>query len=228
MTGRVKIDPAHRSRVRRSRLHAALADPTRLAIVDELSVSDRAPSELAAHLHLPGNLLAHHLDVLEHVGLIERFPSAGDRRRRYVRLDHRPLALLAPASSDAPTKVLFVCTHNSARSQLAAALWHDRIGTTASSAGTHPAEQVHPAAVAAAARVGLDLSNAVPRLLGVIDRDAQIVTVCDRAHEELEPADSWWHWSIPDPVEVATPAAFDGVVADLDARLARLASRIAA
>ncbi len=104
-------------------------------------------------------------------------------------------------------------------------MWSDRIGT-ASSAGTHPAEHVHPEAVAAAARVGLDLSAASPSLVGQIDAGVQIVTVCDRAHEELDPAESWWHWSIPDPVEVGTPDAFDAVVADLDARLSTLTPSI--
>ncbi len=101
-------------------------------------------------------------------------------------------------------------------------MWRDRIGTTASSAGTHPADQVHPEAIAAAARVGLDLSTSDPTMIGALAADVQIVTVCDRAHEELDPDDSWWHWSIPDPVGVGTPDAFDAVVADLGARLSTL------
>ncbi|MEM1333059.1 MAG: ArsR family transcriptional regulator [Actinomycetota bacterium] len=160
--------------------------------------------------------------MLEEVGLVVRFESAGDRRRRYVRLDRQPLQALGLPGVTSPSTVLFVCTHNSARSQIAAALWADRIGTAASSAGTHPAEKVHPEAVAAAARAGLDLSGASPHLVEHLDADVQIVTVCDRAHEELDPGDSWWHWSIPDPVDTGTPDAFDAVVADLDARLATL------
>ncbi len=211
-------------RDQRSSVHAALADPTRLAIIDELSVSDRSPGELCDHVGVAGNLLAHHLDVLAEVGLVVRFDSTGDRRRRYVRLDRTPLHSLGLPVVAAPTTVLFVCTHNSARSQLAAAMWSDRIGTKSASAGTHPATQVHPEAVAAAARAGLDLSRATPSLVEHINVDAQVVTVCDRAHEELEPAESWWHWSIPDPVSVGTPDAFDAVIADLDARLATLAA----
>lgn len=208
----------------RSRLHGALADPTRLAIVDALSVSDRTPSELSERFRLAGNLLAHHLDALARVGLVERFVSSGDRRRRYVRLDRGPLSMLGLPAVSAPSTVLFVCTHNSARSQLAAALWRDRIGTPATSAGTHPAEQVHPGAVAAARRVGLDLSGARPHLLDANDLYVQIVTVCDRAHEELEPDEAWWHWSIPDPVDIGTAAAFDAVVADIETRLSSLTS----
>lgn len=211
-------------RKRRSSVHAALGEPTRLAIVDELSLSDRTPGELATRLGLPGNLLAHHLDVLEQVGLVVRFESSGDRRRRYVRLEREPLLTLGLPGATVPSTVLFVCTHNSARSQIAAAMWHDRISTTATSAGTHPAERVHPGAVAAAARAGLDLSAASPRSVGTFDADVQIVTVCDRAYEELDPDASWWHWSVPDPVDVGTPDAFDAAVAQLDARLSALSS----
>jgi protein-tyrosine-phosphatase len=106
--------------------------------------------------------------------------------------------------------VLFVCTHNSARSQLAAALWAAEVGTEAFSAGTHPADRVHPGAIEAAARSGLDLSSAVPHSLDKLETASKwVVTVCDRAHEELIPGDGWWHWSTPDPVAEPTAAAFD-------------------
>ncbi len=206
----------------RARLHAALGEEHRLRIVEELAGSDRSPGELATLLHLPTNLLAHHLDVLEEVGLIERFVSAGDRRRRYVRLLRGPLADLGVSTARPAGTVLFVCSHNSARSQLAAALWCERTGGLASSAGTEPADRVHPGAVAAAERSGLDLSDARPRLLEPPVTADTVVTVCDRAHEELEPEPTWWHWSIPDPVEAGTDAAFDAVIADLDARIAML------
>lgn len=204
---------------RRAALHAALGEPIRLAIVDDLAATDRSPTELAARFHLPSNLLAHHLDVLESAGLVERFVSSGDRRRRYVRLRRAPLADLAVTTTNPARRVVFVCSHNSARSQLAAALWGDRTGTEARSAGTHPAERVHPGAVAAARRHGLDLTGAEPRLLEGIAPDELVVTVCDRAHEELEPGDDWWHWSITDPVDEGKAAAFDAVVADLDHRI---------
>ena len=75
------------STVQRASRHAALGDPIRLAIADELAISDRAPMELQAMFGLPSNLLSHHLDVLENVGLISRHRSSGDGRRRYVRLE---------------------------------------------------------------------------------------------------------------------------------------------
>lgn len=220
MVGAVDTDLA-----RRAELHAALGEPARLAIVEELAVSDRSPSELADRLGLAGNLLAHHLDALERVGLIARLPSAGDRRRRYVRLVREPLADLGVSTARPSGRVLFVCTANSARSQLAAALWAHRTGGEVASAGTHPADRVHPGAVAAADRAGLDLRAARPRVLEPADVDDRtlVVTVCDRAHEELDPAPSWWHWSVPDPVEVGTDDAFDAALAHLDARIALLA-----
>jgi protein-tyrosine-phosphatase len=203
-------------------MHAALGEPVRLAIVDDLACSDRSPTELGERHGLATNLLAHHLDVLEGAGLIERFASAGDRRRRYVRSLRQPLAQLCVATTHPAGAVLFVCSHNSARSQLAAAIYEARTGHEAHSAGTHPAERVHPGAVAAARRIGLDLSNVEPRLLDLADVVDVIVTVCDRAHEELEPGPRWLHWSVPDPVESGTGAAFDAVVEHLETRIATL------
>ena len=71
---------------RRSRVHGALADPSRLRIVDTLSLGDASPKELQAMLGMPSNLLAHHLHVLEGAGLLFRHRSQSDRRRSYLRL----------------------------------------------------------------------------------------------------------------------------------------------
>lgn len=208
--------------VDRARVYAALGEPVRLAIVDELRRTDRSPTELGVRLGVPGNLLAHHLDVLEDVGLIERFVSSGDRRRRYVRLVERRDETDGVSAGDMPTTVLFVCTHNSARSQLAAAAWNRRVGAEATSAGTHPAAAVHPGAVDAARRAGLDLADARPRQLDDVGPSDLVVTVCDRAHEELEPDPTWLHWSIPDPVVAGTAAAFDRALTDIDTRIRTL------
>ena len=208
---------------RRAARHAALGDPVRLAIVDLLAVSDRSPSELQRRLGVASNLLAHHLDVLDHVGLVARFPSSGDRRRRYVRLHHDVLAGLIAGPRLTPGPALFVCSANSARSQLAAALWTRLTTAPAASAGTHPAGRVHPGAPAAARRAGLDLSGARPRHLhDVDDMPPMVVTVCDRAHEELDVGTTWLHWSVPDPVPEGTTAAFDAAVADLRGRMEAL------
>ncbi|MPY92778.1 MAG: helix-turn-helix domain-containing protein [Acidimicrobiia bacterium] len=213
----------------RAQRHAALGDPARLAIVDELSVSDRTPSELQALVELPSNLVAHHLDVLERVGLITRTRSSGDGRRRYVHLRRSALVDLVPGRHLTAEPALFVCTHNSARSQLAAALWKHLADAPAASAGTHPAAAVHPHAIAAADRAGLDLGDAHPRHLDEIGPPPLlVVTVCDRAHEELERHPGWLHWSVPDPAAVGTPAAFDGVVEELRERIAALLDNQAA
>jgi protein-tyrosine-phosphatase/DNA-binding transcriptional ArsR family regulator len=214
----------------RAARHAALGDPVRLAIIDELAVSDRAPIELRRLVGIESNLLAHHLDVLEGVGMIGRSRSSGDGRRRYVHLLPDGLDGLVPGRPLHLGPALFVCSANSARSQLAAALWRDLTGEPAESAGTHPAERVHAGAVAAAARAGLDLTSAQPQALGA--REALpdlVVTVCDRAHEELDADPTWLHWSIPDPVPAGTRAAFDHSVAELSGRIRSLAagSRVA-
>jgi len=207
----------------RAARHAALGDPGRLAITDELSVSDRAPVELGHLLGMESNLLAHHLDVLERVGLIERSRSSGDGRRRYVHLRRSALDGLAPGRSVPTGPALFVCTANSARSQLAAALWEQTTGHPAWSAGTHPAEHVHPRAVAAARRAGLDLTAAVPHDLTAIEvRPPLVITVCDRAHEELDADGTWLHWSIADPVPAGTTLAFDTALRDLRDRIGSL------
>jgi ArsR family transcriptional regulator, arsenate/arsenite/antimonite-responsive transcriptional repressor / arsenate reductase (thioredoxin) len=207
----------------RANMHAALGDPVRLGIAEELARSDRTSSELALRFRVPTNLLAHHLGVLERAGLLLRTPSSGDRRRRYVRLRRERLADLHLRTPMARGRVLFVCTHNAARSQLAAALWRRRTGDEATSAGTRPARRVHPGAVAAARRAGVDIAGAEPRLLEDADLDADlVVTVCDRAHEQLEASATWLHWSIPDPAVAGTEAAFDETVAALDERIATL------
>jgi protein-tyrosine-phosphatase len=203
----------------RARVHAALGEPARLAIVEELVTSDRSPTELGLRLGIQSNLLAHHLEVLEHAGLIARSPSAGDGRRKYVRLVRATAAAFGVTGHVAAGEMLFVCTHNSARSQLAAALWTARTGGRAGSAGTRPAERVHRGAVAAARRAGFSLDDATPSELVAVPSGVQVVTVCDLVHEELDAADEWWHWSIADPVVRGDAAAFDAVVVELEERI---------
>ncbi len=214
------MPPPTLSLAERADRHAALGDPARLAIVDALTGSDLAPVELAQRLGLASNLLAHHLDVLERVRLIERTRSSGDGRRRYVHLRPAALADLTPAPGAALGPALFVCTANSARSPLAAAIWRRRTGERAASAGTHPARRVHPGAVAAARRAGLDLADDRPSILEEAGSfPSLVVTVCDRAHEELDPPPAWLHWSVPDPVAAGGAASFDVAVHELAERI---------
>jgi len=215
----------------RAALHAALGDPVRLGIVDALVHSDRSPSELRELVGVESNLLAHHLEVLEAVDLVERHPSHADRRRRYVRLRPDRLGLLLPVAAIEASAVLFVCTANSARSQLAAALWNARHEVPASSAGTEPAEQIHPKAREAAARRGLDLSEQRPRRFDAGRDDAEVVvTVCDRAHELLARRPQHrrrvLHWSIADPAAAGTRRAFDAAATELEQRIDDLAPAV--
>jgi protein-tyrosine-phosphatase/DNA-binding HxlR family transcriptional regulator len=214
---------------RRARAHAALADVSRLRIVDRLSVSDAAASELGALLDVPSNLLAHHLKVLHDVGLVERHRSEGDGRRAYVTLVRDAATTLTSTRQRLPRphRVLFVCTANTARSHLAAALWRRASPIGAASAGTHPGERIHERAAAAAARHGLDLPDVAPALLADTERDGDLViTVCDRAHEELHGAD-WAHWSVPDPVSAGGARPFDRALELLADRVDALAPRFA-
>jgi protein-tyrosine-phosphatase len=213
---------------RRAAVHAALADPARLAITDELRDGDASPSELAGMLSMPSNLLAHHLRVLEDVGLVTRHRSEGDRRRTYLRLVPGALDVLAGPPGRAARRVLFVCTANSARSHLAAALWRRASATPAASAGTHPADRIDPGAIDAACRHQLPLPRLRPRDISEVRHDGDlIVTVCDLAHEELGTLAAV-HWSVPDPVPAGDSDSFDAAVAELDRRVRQLAPRLAA
>ncbi|SED63851.1 Protein-tyrosine-phosphatase [Amycolatopsis tolypomycina] len=208
----------------RAQVHAALGEPARLAIVDRLVLGDASPTELGQDLGLPSNLLAHHLKLLEQAGVLERSRSEGDRRRTYLRLRPASLAGLRPAGTRSAPRVVFVCTHNSARSQLAAALWRSQSPVPAASAGTHPAARIHPRAAAVARTRGLSLARArTSRLDEVLHEDDLVVAVCDNAHEELgAQAGDRLHWSVPDPARTDTDDAFDQAFADLADRITRL------
>lgn len=205
-------------------VHRALGDEHRLAIIDLLWHGDHTPAELQTEIGVRSNLLAFHLNTLEDAGLISRNPSHGDGRRRYVTLTSAAIPHVGPVAPLVAGCVLFVCTHNAARSQLAAALWRRRSGRAAVSAGTAPADRVHPTAVAVAADHGLDLSDAHPTHIAQITvRPDLVISVCDRAHETGLTSDApHRHWSIPDPIggdRSTFERAFD-LIADRIDRLA--------
>ena len=210
----------------RAALHAALAEPTRLRIVDMLQLGDASPAAMQQNLGISSNLLAHHLAQLTEVGIIARHRSEGDRRRTYIRLVPGTLDLLAGAAPIRTGRVLFVCTGNSARSQLAAAIWHQTSDVPATSAGTHPAKGVAPGAVAVAARHGLSLADALPRRIEDVSTGSElIVTVCDSAFEELGDG-ARLHWSIGDPVAVGSRRAFDEAFDQIASRVHQLAPHV--
>jgi protein-tyrosine-phosphatase len=216
------------SLARRVKVHAALGEPSRLAIVDRLMLGDVSPGELADMFGLPSNLLAHHLKVLSEAGVLERIRSEGDLRRAYVRLVPRAFAGLMPDFTRPAARVVFVCTHNSARSQLAAAVWAASSRVPVASAGTHPADRVHPSAVAVARRHRLPFKRVrTAHLDAVLRPDDLVVAVCDNAHEQLgSRAPNRLHWSVPDPVRIGTDEAFEHALELIEDRVGRLATAV--
>jgi len=204
-------------------VHAALGEPARLAIVDKLVLGDASPSELGRELGLSSNLLAHHVKLLEQAGILARSRSEGDHRRSYLRLRPEALAGLVPAGVLRVPRVVFVCTHNSARSQLAAVLWQQRSSVPVASAGTRPAKRVHPLAVTVARGHGLTLARARTAHVDELLRpDDLVVAVCDNAHEQCVDPAKRLHWSVSDPALVGTEEAFDRAFRDLADRVDRL------
>lgn len=211
----------------RATRHAALADMARLAVVDELALGDRSPSELQSIVGLPSNLLAHHLKVLESAGIVARRRSEGDRRRTYLTLLDGSFVESGFEVPRSVGRVVFVCTANSARSQLAAALWAESSEVAVTSAGTHPAEQIAVGARAVADRRSLTLDSTPPRQFAdvVTERDF-VIAVCDHAYEELGSLVSL-HWSIPDPV-ARGDAAFEAAFEEIDRRVTTLVPHLLA
>lgn len=102
--------------------------------------------------------------------------------------------------AESPPRALFVCVQNAGRSQMAQALWEAR-GGEARSAGTRPADAVHPEAVAAMRELGLDVARRRPRALRREDAEWADVVVtmgCGDACP-LVPGKRYVEWNLPDP-----------------------------
>jgi arsenate reductase len=104
-------------------------------------------------------------------------------------------------------KVLFLCTGNQARSQMAKALLTARASAIfdVTSAGSTPRATVHPLAVRALSEMGIDISASIPKDVSCFTKVAfdYIVTLCDNARDlcPVFPGEGEKiHWSIPDPV----------------------------
>jgi protein-tyrosine-phosphatase len=214
--------------VRRATTHAALGDETRLRIVDALWLNDISPLDLRRLAGVDSNLMAHHLTVLQDTGLIKRSVSAGDRRRRYVIANHDRIAPFVDPEPLAAGSVLFICTHNSARSQFAEALFNTRSRLSAQSAGLHPSATVHPKAIKVALEHGIDLSSASPKPYSAVKtRPDLVVSVCDRACEATIPFRARrLHWSVPDPVDDARLNGFRSAFEEISNRVGQLTEAI--
>jgi ArsR family transcriptional regulator, arsenate/arsenite/antimonite-responsive transcriptional repressor / arsenate reductase (thioredoxin) len=208
--------------------------PVRWRLLHELVQSDRAVHELTALLGEPQNLVSYHLRLLREGGLVRVRRSSADARGMYYAIDlsacqdqlqeaggalHPALWLVPPSPPEEVAHgrrhhVLFLCTGNSARSQIAEALLdHDSDGSiSAASAGSHP-KPLHPNAVRVMRKRGIDISGNRTKHLDefVTQRFDYVITLCDRVREvcpEFRSPARPVHWSIPDPaLEGATNRA---------------------
>lgn len=203
-----------------------LAHELRWQLLTALAESDRRVQELVALLQRPQNLISYHLSQLRTQALVHERRSSADGRDVYYSLDMARLQTLylssgqslhpalvgdvpfspdAPLANRPPFRVLFLCTHNSARSQLAEGILRAQGGGMVEvfSAGTEPGT-LHPLAVRAAATLGFDISQQYAKPIDPFIGQPfdYIITVCDKARELCpvfpgEPRQI--HWSFADP-----------------------------
>lgn len=213
----------------RVEVHAALAEPNRLAIVDALALGDLSPTELSEATGQASNLLAHHLGALESAGVVHRRRSDHDGRRSYVTLAwDNPVVAATAADGVAPggARVVFVCSANSARSQFAASQLAARTRLPVASAGTEPAAGIHPLALATLREHGLaPLAPAPASADDVLRVDDVVIAVCDHAYETMGRTRVDLHWSLPDPA-AGGPADFARAFDALAPRVGRLADAL--
>jgi ArsR family transcriptional regulator, arsenate/arsenite/antimonite-responsive transcriptional repressor / arsenate reductase (thioredoxin) len=229
--------------------------PVRWLLLSELARSDRQVRELKALLAQPQSLVSYHLARLRAGGLVAVRRSSADRRDVYYSIDlarcgelltaagaalHPGLRLIPPPAGKlrAPARVLFLCTGNSARSQMAQAIIEQMAPdtVTAASAGSHP-RPLHPNAIRVMSEDGVDISGRSSTHLDVFagQRFDYVISLCDRLREicpEFPGAAEVIHWSIPDPgaggggSDADTYPAFRAVAADLRTRIGFLLARI--
>lgn len=205
-----------------------LAHDVRWSLLRALVPSDYRVHELVAIVRKPMNLVSYHLRLLREAALVTERRSAADGRDVYYHLDIERLRALyldagqavvplglddpaprASATQAQPTRILFLCTHNSARSQLAEAIAR-HIGGAAvavSSAGTEPSS-VHPLALAVLADKQIDSAALEAKHVDSLAGQPfdYVITVCDRAREicpVMTGHPERMHWSFPDPATVA-------------------------
>jgi ArsR family transcriptional regulator, arsenate/arsenite/antimonite-responsive transcriptional repressor / arsenate reductase (thioredoxin) len=226
--------------------------PLRWRLLVELARSDRRVDELVDRVAQPQSLVSYHLARLRSGGLVSSRRSSHDGRAVYyhARLDSCGASLAATGSflhpglglqrvplsdADVATRqpralVLFACTGNSARSQIAEALLKERAGAAVHvvSAGSAP-KPVHPYAVAVLAEVGIDISSWRSKRLTEFagQHFDYVVTLCDKVRErcaEFDGTGEAVHWSIEDPTDTTggtrvTLARFRRLAADIEERI---------
>lgn len=236
-----------------------IGDPRRWAILTALATSDRRVGELTELVGERQNLVSYHLRELRDAGVVSCRRSSFDGRDTYYRvhldrcsellresanamhpaLRMVPISPTPPPPSGRPPRVLFLCTGNSARSQMAAALLEHRSGHTiqARSAGSHP-KVLHPNAVRVMAERGIDISSSTTKHLRRYARHHfdQVITLCDKVREICPdfPGDpATRHWSLADPASSGTTdedsyPAFEQAADDLEGRISQLIAQMSA
>jgi ArsR family transcriptional regulator, arsenate/arsenite/antimonite-responsive transcriptional repressor / arsenate reductase (thioredoxin) len=226
-----------------------VAHRVRWRLLEELAQSDRAVWELTQLVDEPQSLVSYHLRRLRDGGLVSVRRSSADARDSYYAADLvrcqeqlqaagaalHPALRLVPAAHPttqrpAGRRVLFLCTGNSARSQIAEALLVRMSGGAmdAASAGSNP-HPLHPTAVRVMKKRGIDIStNRTKHFRQFIgQRFDVVVTLCDRVREvcpEFPARPRLVHWSIPDPA-LGDPtgrsayAVFERTAADIETRI---------
>jgi protein-tyrosine-phosphatase len=238
-----------------------LAHELRWKILSLLARSDYRGLEIVQRLQHPQNLISYHLRLLATHQLVSERRSTADGRDIYYSLNldllrERYFATAAalhptlmgkgaflqeapPLQITPPPRVLFLCTENSARSQMAEGLLRHLAGSSLDivSAGSHPTE-VHPTAIRVLAQMGVDISQHRSKHLDLLREQSfdYIVTVCDRMREccPTFPGDrELIHWSLPDPAALsgvsahAQEEAFEQIAQQLLTRLRHFLALIA-
>jgi protein-tyrosine-phosphatase/DNA-binding transcriptional ArsR family regulator len=224
--------------------------PVRWRLLTELAGGDLRVRELVGLLGQPQSLISYHLRLLRGGGLVSATRSSFDGRDSYYHLDLDRCAealagagtALHPALRPEPAgparrrlAVLFVCTGNSVRSPIAAALLRQRTAgrMAALSAGSRPKPELHPDAVRLLRdRFGIDVADQRPRHVDTLAgrRLDYVITLCDKAREvcpDFEGPPRRAHWSIPDPAGGGR-TGFTRTAADIDTRIRQLLPVLAA
>lgn len=223
--------------------------PVRWQLLSELARSDRQVRELTATIGEVQSLTSYHLKQLRDGGLVTVRRSSADGRDAYYSLDLAACRDLFAAAARAlhpglatpptnrrrarrrPARVLFLCTGNSSRSQIAEALLQGLGGSRVDvvSAGSHP-KPIHPYAVRVMRKRGVDLGDRRSKHLDEFtgQRFDHVISLCDRVREvcpDFPGAPTVAHWSIADPADEGYPA-FVRTAQDLETRIRFLLSAI--
>lgn len=217
--------------------------PVRWRLMLELARSDRHVRELCGLLGRPQNLVSYHLGQLRKAQLVRMRRSSADARDAYYSANlslfgeglastgarlHPGLRFivppLEPTSIQKPARVLFLCTGNSARSQIAEALLEHLSdhSVAACSAGSHP-KTLHPNATRVMRKRGIDLRGRRAKHLNefIGERFDYVISLCDRVREvcpEFPDHPKTIHWSMADP-SAEGPAAFERTAVELEMRI---------